>query len=68
MISQGDKYIKKKTVFGKIKTATVESKEPEDEYIIQMKDSEGKKFFVHIEVLKTKWHDVKKGVQFKMFR
>ncbi len=66
MISQGDEYIKKKTVLGKIRVAYVESKEPEHEYLIQMRDKEGKKFFVHVNVLKAKWHDMKKGVQIKL--
>jgi hypothetical protein len=66
-MQQGDKYIKKKTVVGKIRIAFIDSKNPEDEYLIRMRGSDGGFFFVHKDVLKTKWHDAKKGIQTKIF-
>lgn len=69
MISHGDKFIKNKTVNGVILIVSVESKEPEDEYLIEVRNIKtGEKFFRHIEILKTKWTDMKKGIQTKMFK
>ena len=64
----GDKYIKKKTVGGKVLIAFVVSLEPENEYIIQMKTEDGEKFFIRSERLERHWHNASEGIQLKIFK
>lgn len=42
MISRGDKFIKNKTVNGAILIVSVESKEPENEYLIEVRNTKNR--------------------------
>lgn len=69
MIQYGDKYIKKKTLNGQIVEAVVITTDPEEEYLIQLLNKKtGEKFFRHVEVLKRNWHNMRLGIQLKMYR
>lgn len=67
-MKKGNKYIKRKTVGGRVLVAFVLTSEPEFEYNIQMIDQDGNKFFIRRERLEKHWHDASKGIQLKLLK
>ncbi len=73
-IEYGDEFKKKQTEDGKVITCYVVDESPEDNYIIKLayklpyQAGQDPHRFVHIEKLKKNWHNMRKGVQLKMFR
>ncbi len=74
MLEYGDKFIKKKTEEGKQVVCYVVTEDPENDYLIKLayklpyQAGQDPHRFVHITKLEKNWHDMKKGVQLKMFR